>query len=207
MLVLLDNGHGGLINGNYTTPGKRVGWADKGVIYEGEFNRAIVNGIIQQLTNLYIPYVNIAPEYRDVRLVTRVKRANKYPAKSSFYLSIHSNAGGGHGSEIFTSPGDTKSDKIATIFGEEYQKEFPDRKLRTDFSDGDLDKERRFYVLTKTKMPAILTENFFMDNFEEFRDILNTQEGRQRIIDFHVKAIIRVKTELFKELAPLNFKP
>ena len=207
MLVLLDNGHGSLINGTYQTPGKRVDWADKGIIYEGEFNRAIVNGIIEQLTFLKIPYVNIAAEYRDVRLVTRVKRANKYPAISSFYLSVHSNAGGGHGSEIFTSPGDTKSDKIATIFGEEYQKEFPDRKLRTDFSDGDLDKERRFYVLTKTKMPAILTENFFMDNFEEFRDILNTRVGRQKIIDFHVKAIIRVKTELFKEPAPLNFKP
>jgi len=115
------------------------------------------------------------------------------------YLSVHSNAGGGNGSEVFTSPGSTRSDDIATIFGQEFQKEFPDRKLRTDFSDGDLDKERRFYVLTKTKMPAILTESFFMDNFEEFRDILNTREGRQKIIDFHVKAIVRVKVEIFKE--------
>ncbi len=121
MLVLLDNGHGSLINGNYVTPGKRKDWGNEGIIYEGEFNRAIVNGIIEQLTLLKIPYVNIAPEYRDVRLETRVNRANEYPASSCFYLSIHSNAGGGHGSEIFTSPGNTKSDKIATIFGEEYE--------------------------------------------------------------------------------------
>ncbi len=207
MIVLLDNGHGALINGKYQTLGKRKDWKDKGIIYEGEFNRAIVNGIIEQLTFLKIPYVNIAPEYRDVRLETRVKRANKYPARSSFYLSIHSNAGGGHGSEIFTSPGDTKSDRIATIFGEEYQEEFPNRKLRTDFTDGDLDKERRFYVLTRTKMPAILTENFFMDNFEEFQSILNIKEGRQRIIDFHISAIIRAKVEVFKEKSPINFKP
>ena len=207
MLVLLDNGHGSLINGTYQTPGKRKDWSDKGVIYEGEFNRAIVNGIIEQLTFLKIPYVNIAPEYRDVRLETRVRRANAYPAKDSFYLSVHSNAGGGNGSEFFTSPGDTKSDKIATIFGEAYQKEFPNRRLRSDFSDGDLDKEQHFYVLTKTKMPAVLTENFFMDNLEEFRHFLNTRQGRQRIIDFHVKAIIRVKIELFKEQAPMNFKP
>lgn len=206
MLVLIDNGHGSLINGVYQTAGKRKNWQDKGIIYEGEFNRAIVNGIIEELTFLKIPYVNIAPEYRDVRLETRVKRANKYPASNSFYLSLHSNAGGGHGSEIFTSPGNTKSDKIATIFGEEYQKEFPNRTLRTDFSDGDLDKERRFYVLTKTKMPAILTENFFMDNFEEFKDILNTREGRQKIIDYHVKAIVRAKVEIFKEDFPVNFK-
>ncbi len=36
-----------------------------------------------------------------------------------------------------------------------------------------------------------------MDNFEEFRDILNRRQGRQKIIDYHVKAIIRVKKELF----------
>jgi N-acetylmuramoyl-L-alanine amidase len=197
MTVLLDNGHGGLINGIYVTPGKRKDWGDEGTIYEGEFNRAIVAGIIEQLTRLEIPYVNIAPEHRDVRLETRVKRANQYSVQNSFYLSIHSNAGGGDGSEIFTSPGHTKSDKIATIFGEEFKEEFPNRKLRTDFSDGDLDKERRFYVLTKTRMPAILTENFFMDNFEEFRDILNTRTGRQKIVDYHVKAIMRAEAELF----------
>lgn len=197
MRVLLDNGHGSLINGTYQTKGKRKDWGNGNVIYEGEFNRAIVNGIIQELVKLNIPFVNIAPEYRDVRLETRVNRANKYSSRNSFYLSIHSNAGGGNGSEIFTSPGDTKSDKIATIFGLEYQKEFPNRKLRTDFSDGDLDKERRFYVLTRTKMPAILTENFFMDNREEFDSILMTREGRDRIINYHIKAIIKTKSEIF----------
>lgn len=68
MIVLLDNGHGGLINGKYQTPGKRKDWGNGSIIYEGEFNRAIVNGIIEQLTTLKIPYVNIAPEYWDVRL-------------------------------------------------------------------------------------------------------------------------------------------
>ena len=56
---------------------KKIG-VTKGIIYEGEFNRAIVNGIIERLTYLKIPYVNIAPEYRDVTLKTRVNRANKY---------------------------------------------------------------------------------------------------------------------------------
>lgn len=203
MIVLLDNGHGSLINGEYVTPGKRKDWADDGIIYEGEFNRAIVNGLIEKLTFLQIPYVNIAPEYRDVTLYTRVNRANKYPS-NSFYLSIHSNAGGGHGCEFFTSPGVTQSDAIATIFGEEYKKEFPNRRLRTDFSDGDLDKERRFYVLTKTKMPAVLTENFFMDNPEEFKNILNTKSGRQQIIKYHLNAILRIKTEIFHEALPSN---
>ena len=179
-------------NNTYQTPGKRKDWGDGNVIYEGEFNRAIVNGIIQDLTLLKIPYVNIAPEYWDVSLKTRVRRANAYARQKCFYLSVHANAGGGVGSEIFTSPGQTHSDRMATIFGQEYQRTFPDRKLRTDFSDGDLDKEGRFYVLTKTKMPAILTENFFMDNREEFNTLLMTAEGRSRIIKYHVDAIRRV---------------
>ncbi len=197
MTVLLDNGHGGLIDNKYQTKGKQKKWSDGTHIYEGEFNRAIVNGIIEKLTALKIPYVNIAPEYRDVSLQTRVNRANKYNAKKCFYLSVHANAGGGHGSEIFTSPGETKSDKIATIFGEEYKKEYPNKKLRTDYSDGDLDKEDRYTVLLKTKMPAILTENFFMDNKEECKDILLTKEGRERIVNWHVEAILRVMGELY----------
>jgi N-acetylmuramoyl-L-alanine amidase len=204
MIVLLDNGHGGLENGEYTTPGKRKDWGSHGIIYEGEFNRAIVHGLIEILTLLKINYVNIAPEYRDVTLETRVNRANKFPSSDSFYLSIHSNAGGGHGSEVFTSPGRTKSDAIATIFGEQFKTEFPNRRLRTDFSDGDLDKERRFYVLTRTNMPAVLTENFFMDNLEEFQNILNTKSGRRQIIKYHLDAILRVKTEVYNESLPNN---
>ena len=53
-------------------------------------------------------------------------------------------------------------------------------------------------------MPAVLTENFFMDNFVEFNDILSMRVGRQKIIDYHVSAIIRAKVEIFKEEAPRN---
>lgn len=197
MLVLLDNGHGGLINGVYQTPGKRKDWGKSGIIYEGEFNRSIVNGLIEKLTQLGINYVNIAPEYRDVSLPTRVARANKYSYEDCFYLSVHSNAGGGQGGEVFTYYGETKSDQIATIWGEEFKREFPNKPLRTDYRDGDLDKEASFYVIRKTVMPAILTENFFMDNYEEFSEILTTQEGRKKIINYHLNTILRVKNELF----------
>ncbi len=198
MIVLLDNGHGGIVNGKYQTPGKRSPiWNDGSQLFEGEFNRAIVNGIIERLTRLKVNYVNLAPEYRDVTLETRVNRAHRFSSRSSFYLSIHSNAGGGHGSEIFTSPGSTKSDKIATVFGHEFQHTFPNKRLRTDFSDGDLDKEAKFYVLTRTKMPAILTENFFMDNENECKNILMTREGRDKIIEYHVNAILKTRQQLF----------
>lgn len=197
MIILLDNGHGGLINGKYQTPGKRSPlWDDGSQLFEGEFTRAIVNGIIQELTALHIPYVNIAPEYRDVSLFTRVKRANQYAAGNSVYVSIHSNAGGGRGSEIYTSKGLTKSDTIGTIFGEEYLKIFPERELRTDFSDGDLDKEASFYVLSKTRMPAVLTENFFMDNEEECKTLLLKRAGREKIVRYHLNAIKRLSKSM-----------
>lgn len=197
MIVLLDNGHGGLINGNYQTPGKRSPvWKNNSILYEGEFNRAIVNGTIEQLTFLNIRYVNIAPEYTDVPLAERIKRANAYPL-DSFYLSVHSNAGGGLGSEIYTTKGNSKSDSIATIFGDIFKQVFPERKLRTDYTDGDLDKEASFYVLRNTKMPAILTENFFMDNEDECKNILMTRAGRERIIEYHVKSIVAVSNLLF----------
>jgi len=198
LLVLLDNGHGGIIDGVYQTKGKRSPkWNDGSQLFEGEFNRAIVNGIIQQLTSLNIPYNVITPELKDIPLKTRVERANQYNPYKSFFISIHSNAGGGSGFEVFTSPGETASDDIATIIGEEYKLVFPSRKLRADFSDRDLDKEAKFYVLTKTKMPAVLTENFFMDNEDECRNILMTKNGRDKIIEFHVNAIIRIKKELY----------
>ena len=200
MLILLDNGHGGLIAGEYQTAGKRSPiWNDGSQLFEGEFNRSIVNGIIQQLTSLKIGYVVITPELKDITLETRVNRANRVfeTRKDCFFVSVHANAGGGSGCEIYTSPGKTRSDEIATIFGETYQALLPDQRLRTDFSDNDLDKERRFYLLTKTRMPAILTENFFMDNETECREFLMSPDGRQRIIDYHVKAIIDVQSSIY----------
>ena len=41
------------------------------------------------------------------------------------------------------------------------------QKIRRDYSDGDPDWEENFYILSKTQCPAVLTENFFMDNKED----------------------------------------
>lgn len=200
MIVLLDNGHGGLINGDYQTAGKRSPlWEDGSQLFEGEFNRSIVARIVESLTALKIPYISIVPEARDITLATRIKRANAIRDNNCFYLSVHANAGGGHGFEVYTSPGQTTSDRIATIFGEEFINTFPDRRLRTDISDGDLDKEEAFAVLRKTRMPAVLTENFFMDNEDECRQLLLTKQGRDSIAEFHINAITRTRTEIFNE--------
>jgi N-acetylmuramoyl-L-alanine amidase len=112
-----------------------------------------------------------------------------YP--EAIVVSVHANAGGGTGFEVYTSVGETLADKYATIMFEEAKKELPEFKMRADFSDGDPDKESQFYILRHTKHPAMLTENLFMDTERDCRFIMS-EIGRKRIADFHTKAIKRI---------------
>lgn len=196
-LWLLDNGHGGVINNVPQTEGKRSPiWPDGSVLYEGEFARAVVARLAELLTGAGIRYDVITPELADISLSKRVKRANAwYDCQDVRLISIHANAGGGRGYEIFTSPGDTRSDAMAEIFLDAFAAEFPAKRMRTDMTDGDRDKEAEFYVLTKSKMPAILTECFFMDNETECKNLLMTAEGRDRIARAHFKAIQAIEAE------------
>lgn len=103
-------------------------------------------------------------------------------------ISIHANAGGGTGFEVFTSPGNTPADDYATMIIESIKETFPNEKIRSDHSDGDADKEARFYLLQHTQCPAILTENLFMDNEKDCRKLME-DSFREKIADAHVTAI------------------
>ena len=87
----------------------------------------------------------------------------------------------------------TKSDDVATVFFNQFKKEFPEAKMRKDSSDGDVDKEANFYILKNTRMPSVLTENFFMDNEHECKTYLMTSDGRDRIVTAHYEAIKEVE--------------
>ena len=63
--------------------------------------------------------------------------------------------------------------------------------LRKDCTDGDPDYEENFTAIYKTKCPAILTENLFMDNKEDVA-FLMSEEGREAITRIHVNAIKRI---------------
>lgn len=192
-IVLLDNGHG------KETAGKRSPvWPDGSQLFEWEFNRDIVRRIAEKLEADGIPYRVLVPEETDISLTERARRANEYAKEfngKAYVLSIHANAGGGTGWEVYTSLRQTLSDAIATVFFEEAGREFvPDGwRMRSDYSDGDPDKEANFAILTKTTCPAILTENFFMDTEKDCRFIMS-EDGRERIANMHVSAIKRVLT-------------
>lgn len=195
-LWLLDAGHGGLINGKYVTaPKKMITFLDGLTIYEGVINRKILWALEDSLTSAGIEFYQISDDYEDLSLRLRVSIADNTYArdKRCIFLSIHSNAGGGSGFEVFTSIGQTKSDKVAQIFCDVYRRHFPSKALRSDRMDGDDDKESEFYVLRKTDCPALLVENLFFDNRKEAEYLLSV-EGQEAIANCIFEAIKRVET-------------
>lgn len=195
-LWLLDAGHGGMKNGMYQTEGKRSPkWPDGSILYEGEFNRAVASRLMEKMTSKGLRYMQIHDSMDDTSLSARVSNINYLDRdyNNCILLSIHANAGGGHGWEVYTSRGETDSDKIATVFADKVQTQFPYARIRGDMVDGDVDKEANFYILTKTNCPAILTENFFMDNQEECQCILNNPEGRNAVAEALFQAIFEIE--------------
>lgn len=197
-ILLLDNGHG------KDTPGKRSPiYEDGRQLLEWEFNRDIVRRISELCTQEGIEHVIVVPEDEDIPLRERCNRINETTRRyldiknqNCFLVSIHANAGGGTGFEIYTTKGHTRADTVAVTIGEEWIKEFgKEWPVRPDYSDGDLDKESQFYILKHTVCPAVLSENLFMDNPKDCK-FLMSEEGRQRIAKVHFNAIKRIVYEV-----------
>ena len=169
MKVLIDAGHG------IDTPGKR---SPDGKFREYLWNRQIADLVIARLVARGIDASLVVTETNDLSLSTRVQRVNRIcnqvGAANVIIVSIHANAAGdgskwmsAQGWSCYTSKGNTRSDVIAEHLYDAFEKEFPEKKIRKDMSDGDRDWEENFNVLQKSKCPAVLIENFFYDNQEE----------------------------------------
>jgi N-acetylmuramoyl-L-alanine amidase len=192
-IVLIDNGHGGVIGGVPQTAGKRSPDFGKGILYEGVTNRAIAKKTLALLLGAGINAVELVPEVTDISLGERVRRANKYKADESIFISFHSNAGDekASGWEIFTTKGKTDSDAIAEAITSEMKKAFPKAKFRTDTTDGDSDKEEDFFVLKKVACSAVLIENFFMTNKEDYL-LLLSEEGQNKMAKAVFEAVKKI---------------
>lgn len=191
-MILLDNGHG------CDTAGK---CSPDGVLKEYAYTREIARLVIQGLKDKGYECEAIVTEEYDVSLEERVRRVNeyckKYGSSNVVLVSIHCNAAGigiewmdARGVCVYTSKGETKSDELATIFCEEAEKNFKGHNIRKDYSDGDADWEANFAVLKNTKCPAIITENFFMDNKKDVLYLLS-KKGKDAIVKTHIDAIVR----------------
>lgn len=192
MKILIDPGHG------IDTPGKR---SPDGLFREYLWNRQVADLILEGLVSAGIDASLVVTETNDVSLRNRVNRVNticnRLGASNVLLVSIHANAAGNgsawmnaKGWSCYTSKGKTKSDQVAECLYDAFEAEFQDRKIRKDMSDGDRDWEENFYVLAKSKCPAVLLENFFYDNREECAWMLQ-EETKKRIASAVVKGIIK----------------
>lgn len=195
MIVLIDNGHGNNTKGKCSPDGN---------FKEYKFNRIIADMLHKELSYNNIESFIIVPEEIDIPLKERCNRVNSFvkshPNDNVILISIHANAFGYDwnnvsGFEIYTSKGETKADKLADCIFNAVKSEFPDIKLRTDYSDGDSDKEEAFYILKHTVCPAVLTENFFYTNHSDLA-LLTSEEGLSRITKYHVNGIIDYKNKV-----------
>lgn len=199
MKILIDNGHG------FDTPGKR---SPDGKLLEYAYNRFIAEELFVALRKHgYDPYL-LVPESSDISLRERVRRANAiFKKEDAILISIHVNASGNGkewmkptGWSCYTSVGDTKADDLAEQLCLAAEKHLPGHRMRWDISDGDRDQERDFYILRKTHMPAVLTENLYMDAKADY-DFLLSDEGRAAIVALHVEGLVNYLNNIFKSNA------
>lgn len=192
MKILIDPGHG------IDTPGKR---SPDGLFREYLWNRQVADLILEGLVSAGVDASLVVTETNDVTLRNRVNRVNticnRVGASNVLLVSVHANAAGNgsawmnaRGWSCYTSKGKTKSDQVAECLYDAFEAEFQDRKIRKDMSDGDRDWEENFYVLQKSKCPAVLLENFYYDNREECAWMLQ-EKTKRRIADAAVKGIIK----------------
>lgn len=198
MIILIDNGHG------ENTPGKCS--PDRRLL-EWSYTREIASRVVARLKSCGHDARLLVPETSDIPLSERCRRANVIYADAPdpvLLVSIHVNAAGNDGLwhdatgwEVWTSPGTTLSDSLATSLYKAAGRVLPplrpdvapSRLLRSDFSDGDCDKEARFTILTRTRCPAVLTENLFQDNRLDV-DFLLSPRGLNAMTELHCSGIL-----------------
>lgn len=168
ILFILDRAHGKNTKGKSSIDGsfKEWIWSDK-----------FIDELKEDLSKLNIPFVETVTEDVEVGLSERVRRANRLSknTQTPILLSFHNNAGGGNGIEVFTSPGEDESDKIARIIATNLINDFPNCKWRRTYPN-ELDKEAMFTVIAgnknvKPKYLSVLIEFLFMDNDSDLKKL------------------------------------
>ena len=171
--IFIDAGHGG---------------HDGGAIANGLKEKDLTLEIAKKLRSELNKYRNVQVKMSRtgdtfLSLSRRANIANSWGA--DLFLSIHINAGGGVGYEdyIHTSQNSkTKSGKIQSCINAEMIKATGWRNRGR--------KRANFAVLRQTKMPAILTENGFIDTKTD-ADKLKSNSFLNKIADGHAKGIAK----------------
>ena len=124
---------------------------------------------------------DIVPWMPNSDLSERVRISNDWMA--DLFVSIHANASTSplaKGMEVWTTTGQTAADPVAESIANALNAAFPDMVLRSDLSDGDLDKEANFFVCRWTDAPAVCNELAFISNPQE-EEILRSQDYQAKV--------------------------
>lgn len=191
-IIALDAGHG------MKTAGKRcLKSLDSKETREWYLNDRIVDKV-QELLKEYecnVVRVDDTTGNKDVPLSTRVNQANK--CNADIYISVHHNAGlggkNGGGTVVFYC-----SNKQCRI--EQSKKLYSAITNRTNLIGNRSKKvvNKGFYVLKKTKMPAFLIENGFMDSPIDVPIILSENHANKTaygILDFLISELNLTNTK------------
>ena len=163
-ILVLDAGHG------LTTAGKQTMNGKYGIIKEWELNNKVLLYIMEYLKDYAITiYRTDDPTGKtDIDLLERVKRCNAYGPV--LFISIHHNAGGGTGIEVYWHTKGTQEDKkIAEIVA-------PKLAASTGMKNRGV-KQEAWTVLT-CKATAILVEGGFMDTTSDY-EYMCTEKGQR----------------------------
>ena len=185
MKILIDNGHG------IQTKGKR---SPDGKFLEYAYTRELARQIVKILKSRGYDSELLVPEDDDIPLSERVRRTNAHCqalGKSNVILiSLHLNAAGdgtkwmnATGWSCYTCKGQTESDRLADCLYKAAEQILKNQVIRTDYArDGDPDWEENFYILRHSLCPAVLVEQFFMDNKKDLAYLIS-DEGKRNLID------------------------
>lgn len=171
--IFIDPGHGG---------------SDPGAVANGLKEKDLTLKIAKKIQSLLSEYEGVSVKLSrttDVYspLSERADMANKWGA--DYFISVHINAGGGTGFESYIYKGNVSSATIANqnVVHQEIMKAIGNVKDRGK-------KRANFAVVRETKMPAILTENLFIDHSADASK-LKSDSFLSQIAFGHVQGLVK----------------
>lgn len=175
-IITIDAGHG------LYTAGKQT-LASLGTVHkEWSLNDKVVRKVMSMLSEyegIEVHRIDDATGKTDVALGTRVSKSNSL--KANVHISVHQNAGGGTGTEVYWHTNGTAEDKkLASIVA-------PKLSAKTGLRNRGV-KQAQFAVLG-CKATAILIEGGFMDTATDYK-VITSDSGQQAYAEAVVESLV-----------------
>lgn len=168
-----------ILNAGHTKSG--AGSGAVGYLNESEETRRVVGAVKRYLTGkgheVVLATVDKATS-QSAYLYGVARAANKH-LDADLFVSIHFNAGGGQGCECYTWKGKQTAQAVG-VCRELNKYGFRDRGVK----DGS-----NLYVISKTKMPALLVEVCFVDNIKDAQKY--NEIGASRVAQAITRGILK----------------